>query len=126
MDNSCVVDDVADFPPTLILHGELDSIVPVAHSKEWLRAVYDHSNTTAVETPHTHTHTAPATTTATTHAHSVLREGVCEGNYRCRDEDTLVILPGAKHSYEIAASPLVDVTIQGVMGWLTMQNNRLH
>jgi len=32
-----------------------------------------------------------------------------------------VVLRGTKHSYEIAASPVMDVAMQSVIGWLTME-----
>lgn len=92
--------DNTQFPPTLIIHGELDSIVPVQHSEHWLKAL--------------NTYTSPVLSSADKlHASCI----------STRTEDVLVTIPGAKHSYEIATSALVDVTIQGAIGWLTMCNS---
>ena len=124
--------EVASFPPTLILHGELDSIVPVEHSMEWLATLAQCSS-------------LPDTGTVGGGACGGDSGRDCRRGIRCdngaglgshgsggrladrrRPGDALVVIPGAEHSYEIAASTLVDVTVQGVIGWLDMESNRQH
>ena len=93
-----------DYPPTLIIHGELDSIVPLKHSQHWLECLY-HCSTYRDQW---------SSKTAT--PRSKFQKNI-------RSTDALISIPGAKHSYEIASSSMVDCTVRGVLGWLIMRND---
>ena len=98
------LDDRTCFPPVLSVHGELDSIVPIEHSSHWLKEIKRLS-----------TQRIPST------SHLLIEEKLNQDIEPFRSCDALITIPGAKHSFEIAASSVVDVTIQGVLGWLSLQ-----
>jgi acetyl esterase/lipase len=78
------------WPSSLIVHGELDSLVPVEHSKHFLRTL----------------------------GGGVRAAGIKSGGEGWRQEDVLVEVPGARHSFEISVGAAVDACNKGVIGWL--------
>ena len=116
-DGSICNESPLEFPPTLILHGQLDAIVPIEQSEHWLRAVYQCA-------PSQEAATAAGTTAEAGNGSKAAVRRQSNVSSPIRAADTLISIPGAKHSYEIAASALVDVTIQGVLGWLMMHTDK--
>mmetsp|Transcript_97182 Transcript_97182/g.202966 ORF Transcript_97182/g.202966 Transcript_97182/m.202966 type:complete len:521 (+) Transcript_97182:224-1786(+) len=75
---------IKNWPSTLVLHGDKDSVVPVAHSVNFL---------------------------------SVLAAGSsCQANRR--PQDHLVIVPGGRHTYDLAKTRLSSACFAGACAWL--------
>ena len=89
-------DVAAAFPPTVCIHGDLDSIVPVEHS---LALLYVLRN---AKMP-------------------VVNELVC-GIMPMRSEDIAFVLAGCKHSFELFATEELNETIRNVFDWLNLVN----
>eukprot|EP00929_Paragymnodinium_shiwhaense_P104152 TRINITY_DN68264_c0_g1_i1.p1 TRINITY_DN68264_c0_g1~~TRINITY_DN68264_c0_g1_i1.p1 ORF type:complete len:475 (-),score=46.05 TRINITY_DN68264_c0_g1_i1:39-1463(-) len=77
-----------NWPPTLILHGERDSVVPLIHGETLLEI------------------TAAA-------------RGV-----RRREEDTLIRVPGARHTFDLTASSTASACHDGIAAWLNHERLR--
>lgn len=86
----------ATWPSTLIVHGELDSIVPVEHSIKFLNLLM------LTEPP----------------GEPSVDENSTEAWRARRLRDKLIMLPGCKHSFEIGDGPLADLVTDYVLTWL--------
>lgn len=77
-----------EWPPTLVIHGELDSVVPVEHSQNFLSML----------------------AAAQRQADSQLVRA-CDG---------LVLVPGARHTFDIVSCKEAAATFEGAAAWLQM------
>lgn len=80
------------WPPTLIAHGECDSVVPIEHSRHFLAlvAAAQFGGSVGGET-------------------SVVRSG-----------DLLLTVPGGRHTYDIVACEEAETVFRGISAWLDM------
>lgn len=78
------------WPPTLIVHGEKDSVVPLAHCRHLL-ALLAAAEGGAPESPEVGS---------------------------CRAKDTLIVVPGGRHTWELAATSASWAAFSGVLAWL--------
>ncbi|CAE7588444.1 lipM, partial [Symbiodinium sp. CCMP2456] len=86
----CASRELAEaWPPTLIIHGELDGIVPIEHSRQFLTQL-------------------AATAGATK-----------QGGEEWRSQDRLFAVPLSRHSFEIATGDLAAASFDAAIGWLT-------
>ncbi|CAE7238038.1 lipC [Symbiodinium sp. CCMP2592] len=82
-------DRVGAWPPTLIIHGELDGIVPVEHSRHFLTQL------------------------------AVRAGARKQGGQEWRSQDQLFAVPLSRHSFEIATGDLAAASFDAAIGWLT-------
>ena len=124
----------ATWPPTLVLAGALDGIVPLEPHVLLLNMLAAHAH------GHAHGHGRGGKDTHVSYTHPgdplVDRKAACmfaafaDGPFSVadaarfgdpsftRDHDSLLVVPGAKHIFEAGGGKIVDVTASGVVGWL--------
>lgn len=86
-------DSASAWPPTLIVHGGMDSVVPLAHSRELLRVL-------AAAEEHRGSGTDDTT------------------NGELRACDGLVVVPWGRHTFDLAATYTSGAALRGVAAWL--------
>lgn len=152
------------WPPTLILAGDLDGIVPLEGDVMMLNLLesyrqramvrlestsssnsnsssssssnssgesgkYRSASSPLVDSSHTYssytttTHHATATSSTNSKIFASFESHSCrlgDPSYH-RPQDSLLVVPGAKHIFEAGGGAIVDVTCSGVIAWLEQQ-----
>merc|ERR1711957_207619 len=83
---------VQQWPPTLIVHGDMDSVVPVQHSEQLLALLAWRGGGQADST----------------------RPGLSTK----RASDVLIIVPGGRHTFDLVANEATSAMLGGVTVWL--------
>eukprot|EP00439_Symbiodinium_sp_Y106_P036725 s2692_g4.t1 len=92
----------AVWPPTLIIHGEMDGVVPVEHSRSFLASLGAASAGGSCESD----------------------TGGEESGRGFRSVDRLLVVPLARHIFEIAAGDLASASYDAAIGWLSQLQDR--
>jgi acetyl esterase/lipase len=137
---------VREYAPTLIVHGELDSVVPLEHSEELLAllgkySAADHRHGRKRAPPPSHAATSMLTNICVNvdeeddeaemnltcqHHHATgggqyldpVSDHGGELAVRGRAQDKLIIVPGVKHSFEAAGGQVTEIVSDQVSRWM--------
>merc|ERR1712137_1464783 len=77
------------WPPTLVLHGERDSVVPLEHSRHFLSRLAGPKRSSM------------------------------------RNCDALIVVPGARHSFDLVGDAISTAVYEGVITWLEAKLNQV-
>lgn len=140
---------VDSWPPTMIIHGMLDGIVPVEHSLYFLSSLVagsshhsasrnlklegsGNTNTAALNVTDNKKHDEKDVkelrrrdedekqiSESKVHQSEAIVPPCTDTQWAMREQDAIVTLPGAKHSFEAVGGEVVDIVCDGVMNWLS-------
>ncbi|CAE8643740.1 unnamed protein product [Polarella glacialis] len=113
---------VRSWPPTLLVHGTFDGVVPIAQSELLLRNLAEASEEAACsENTSAGEGSCDSCESSTSNASRFnMSTHEVTSKPRRRECDELLAIPGGRHTFEIAPDGLTDACYDAALAWLQM------